>query len=199
MSDTPRTDWKEEMYWADPNGHAADVWKWARELEEENAELKEWRESELSVEREWDPQAIATMLGAKPGESCRKVVAREVPKLVAEIAALRAELAPLRETVGVRGDSKTCRDDINYWSKLVERSDFAIRLERENAALRACVDRTGEANDQLVIENAALREDKERLDWLAVADYRAFSFFAVYWTPESVRAAIDAARKEDQP
>ena len=85
------------------------------------------------------PKLLALMVAARdlPALDYSKQLEVLVRELETEIAALRAELAPLRETVGVRGDSKTCRDDINYWSKLVERSDFAIRLERENAALRA--------------------------------------------------------------
>ena len=46
-------------------------------------------------------------------------------------------------------------------------------------------------------ENAALRADKERLDWMASADY--WADIAVYRTPKGLRAAIDAARKEAQP
>lgn len=40
-------------------------------------------------------------------------------------------------------------------------------LERENAELRAHAERVGHANDRLVVENAALRADKERLDFLS--------------------------------
>lgn len=46
-------------------------------------------------------------------------------------------------------------------------------------------------------ENAELRKDKERLDWMASADY--WADIAVYRTPKGLRAAIDAARKEPQP
>ncbi len=49
----------------------------------------------------------------------------------------------------------------------------------------------------LLEQNAALREDKERLDWMASADY--WADIAVYRTPQALRAAIDAARKEAQP
>jgi hypothetical protein len=65
---------------------------------------------------------------------------------------------------------------INWW-------DFARELERENAALR---------------------EDKERLDWLAVDEsvmvtvFHADGTFTVVQGP-TFRAAIDAARKEAQP
>ena len=46
-------------------------------------------------------------------------------------------------------------------------------------------------------EIARLRADKERLDWMASADY--WADIAVYRTPKGLRAAIDAARKEGQP
>ena len=54
-----------------------------------------------------------------------------------------------------------------------------------------------DAIKELERENAALREDKERLDWMASADY--WADIAVYRTPQALRAAIDAARKEAQP
>lgn len=63
-------------------------------------------------------------------------------------------------------------------STYVVPSEFARELERENATLRA---------------------DKERLDWLA--RNRRISATERPWsvTPESLRESIDAARKEDQP
>lgn len=48
-------------------------------------------------------------------------------------------------------------------------------------------------------ENAALRADKERLDWLARNRSVSSSERPLGVTPESLRAAIDAARKEAQP
>ena len=41
------------------------------------------------------------------------------------------------------------------------------KLREEIAELRAHAERVGEANDQLVVENAALRKDKDRLDFLS--------------------------------
>ena len=40
----------------------------------------------LAVEREWDPQAIAYLLGGKLGESCRSIIMREVPNLINKLA-----------------------------------------------------------------------------------------------------------------
>ena len=71
-----------------------------------------------------------------------------------------------------------------YWRSIAE------KLERENAALLKDV-------CDLVHKNELLREDKERLDWMASADY--WADIAVYRTPKGLRAAIDAARKEAQP
>ncbi len=45
--------------------------------------LREWKASAMQVEREWDPNHIASLLGGQPGESQRIVIMREVPKLVA--------------------------------------------------------------------------------------------------------------------
>jgi len=59
-----------------------------RELEAKIKRLDEWKQSALEIEREWDANAVATMLGAKLGESQRKVIQREVPKLVARIKQL---------------------------------------------------------------------------------------------------------------
>ena len=47
-------------------------------------------------------------------------------------------------------------------------------------------------------ENAALREDKERLDWVIKDSYYHF-FFKLSSDLEKGRRQIDAARKEAQP
>ena len=59
---------------------------------------------------------------------------------------------------------------------------------------------------ELERENAALRADKERLDWLASNPYlhtneisRRYPFTPWSTSDGMVRAAIDAARKEAQP
>ena len=52
---------------------------------------------------------------------------------------------------------------------------------------------------ELERENAALRKDKARLDWLARNRSVSSSERPIGVTPESLRAAIDAARKEPQP
>ena len=59
-----------------------------REYQDRIKRLEEWKESALEVEREWDANAIATLLGAKLGESQRKVIQREVPLLLERIKRL---------------------------------------------------------------------------------------------------------------
>lgn len=51
------------------------------EIVVERAELAAWKESALSLEREWDQQRIAKLLGGKLGRSCRKVINERVPVL----------------------------------------------------------------------------------------------------------------------
>ena len=62
----------------------------------------------------------------------------------------------------------------------------------------------GEQYRQLERENAALREDKERLNWLLTHEGGSWLYWAIengQWTPEvaASRAAIDAARNGGQP
>lgn len=90
ISDTPRT----ETYVLNPLPQIVSA-EWARELERELnkankriKQLEDWKESALAVEREWDANTVATMLGGKPGESQRKVIQREVPLLLERIKQL---------------------------------------------------------------------------------------------------------------
>lgn len=52
---------------------------------------------------------------------------------------------------------------------------------------------------ELERENAALRADKQRLDWIARNRSVSATERPLGVTPESLRASIDAARKEAQP
>jgi hypothetical protein len=93
------------------------------------------------------------------------MVAGWIEELERENAALRqdrAELKMLRELVGLHKNARACVNDATRWLKLMDAWD----------------------------ENAALRKDKERLDWLLgqVNDGMCFECYD--------RAAIDAARKE---
>jgi hypothetical protein len=63
----------------------------ARRLLFERDRLLDWKASAMAVEREWDPQAIAKMLGARLGQSCRAVVAERVPQLM-RVNARQAEM-----------------------------------------------------------------------------------------------------------
>ena len=65
-------------------------------LAKENAELKAWKESALSLNAEMDEQYLAKMLGGELGKSCRKIIAEKVPMLVEENKALNKELQFLR-------------------------------------------------------------------------------------------------------
>jgi hypothetical protein len=71
-------------------------------------------------------------------------------------------------------------------------ANFARELERENAALRLALDQ--QANYQ-----RELRADRDRLDWLARNRSVSTIERPLFVTPESLRAAIDAARNGAQP
>lgn len=72
------------------------------------------------------------------------------------------------------------------------------QLERENDSLIENVRGMEQMVDRLERDNAALREDKERLDWLGQSQLVSTTRRGIFATPQSLRAAIDAARaKED--
>jgi hypothetical protein len=91
------------------------------------------------------------------------------------------------------------------------------RLERENTQLRNEIARLNSQTNWVCKcggtdcegqkENAALREDKERLDWLGKTKCAYFHEGPFVWRinedettdGDTIRAAIDAARKEAQP
>ena len=78
--------------------------------------------------------------------------------------------------------------------------NFARELERENAALRADIQAHEQINRQLI-------EDKRRLDFLGQAKSAYYYEGPCCWRinedkdtdGDTLRAAIDAARKEAQP
>ena len=135
-----------------------------RRRESELAELQAWKASAIAVESEWDAQAIAKLLGATLGQSCRKVINEKVPLLVSERDTLRAEVSRLREAL------KALRDDVedNYLrhtspippDEPTEQDLFVAGvIERADAAL------TAPAAPQAVDG-----KDSERLDWLERAE-----------------------------
>jgi hypothetical protein len=155
ISDTPRTDAVISRDTGD-SGLIAELAREARSMErelnaanaiirqqqlldEENLRLQdrikrldEWKESALAVEREWDANAIATLLGAKLGESQRKVIQREVPLLLERIKRLEKSSQQLKSL-----NNKICEINLKVSQ---ERHDSNVRikqLEEENDAMRA--------------------------------------------------------------
>ena len=55
----------------------------------------------------------------------------------AEVDSLRAELAPLRELVGVDSRAKSALADIDHWKKLMDAWDENVRLKARLAAAEA--------------------------------------------------------------
>lgn len=91
---TPITDTFVEEFDIDngPQNYRAVPEEICRKLEIKYNELLAWKAEALIVESEWDEQALAKLLGAPLGVSCRKFIAREVPKLLEENTRLRQQL-----------------------------------------------------------------------------------------------------------
>ena len=104
-----------------------------------------------------------------------------------------------RENAALRSDVYQCPPTSENDYEGFKWRDACEELERDNAALRELTSTLGAPNHiNIPVEKwRELREDKERLDWMASADY--WADIAVYRTPQALRAAIDAARKEAQP
>ena len=77
-----------------------------RELKVQIERLDKWKQSALEIEREWDANAIATMLGGRLGESHRKVIQREVPRLLERIKRLEEALAAYQKAYTPDGHTK---------------------------------------------------------------------------------------------
>ncbi len=93
-----------------------------RGLQDRIKRLEEWKESALAVEREWDANAIATLLGAKLGESQRKVIQREVPLLLERIKRLEKSSQQLKSL-----NNKICEINLKVSQ---ERHDSNVRIKR---------------------------------------------------------------------
>jgi hypothetical protein len=101
-------------------------------LQDHIKRLEEWKESALAVEREWDANAIATLLGAKLGESQRKVIQREVPLLLERIKRLEKSSQQLKSL-----NNKICEINLKVSQERHDSNVRIKRLEQENDALRA--------------------------------------------------------------
>lgn len=69
------------------------------QLAERVRELEAWKESAMAVEREWDPNQLAAMLGGQPGESQRAVIQWKVPVLVERVKLIEIERDELKVKV----------------------------------------------------------------------------------------------------
>jgi hypothetical protein len=78
----------------------------------------------MAVEREWDANAISTMLGGQLGESQRVVIMREVPRLLERIKRLEAAGDEVEERLGCGcgcgGPCRACQSASNDWFKAKE-------------------------------------------------------------------------------
>ena len=130
MSRSPRTDEVWERLATDTTGELepdVEFSTLARQLEHELYESKEhikrledWKQSALSVEREWDANSIATMLGGKLGESHRKVIQREVPKLLVRIKWLQEAFDAAEGLIAVSNCGCSYGDEVFHCSSCIQ-------------------------------------------------------------------------------
>lgn len=89
------------------------------QLAERVRELEAWKESAIAVEREWDLNQLATMLGGQPGESQRAVIQWKVPILVQRVKRLEVAGDAMAMAEGCRCDDgiicRRCADRAKAW------------------------------------------------------------------------------------
>lgn len=91
-------------------------------------QLRNWQAQAMFVETEWDEQAIAKMLGAKPGESCRKVIQKRVPEILGELDMANDALHEARLALGSHDKPFICDAIRSLLEKLEAANQDAERL-----------------------------------------------------------------------
>jgi hypothetical protein len=116
-------------------------------------------------------------------------------RLLSELEIIRSEFEKIMLIAGQKADSN------------VELRLRAEKAEAENAVFLKRLDSIQKSHFSLSKDNAALRTDKKRLDWLEVSnEWSPYFVNGTWWTVVgnnetgygSYRDAIDAAMKEDQ-
>lgn len=90
------------------------------EIERLSAAVAAWESKAIQIGLPTDPEAATTLAN----------------QWHAEMVRLKAELGPLREVIGVRADAVSHAVDRDYWCKLIDRHDDAVRAEAEVERLR---------------------------------------------------------------
>jgi BMFP domain-containing protein YqiC len=110
--------------------------KHVTKLEQRIAELEDWKAQTMRVESEWDEQKLAKMLGGNLGESCRKIIQKRVPELLARIAKLEQQLATWETEIGavMPPDFKDWHQNAKSEWPVVARSVIESLRKRESQA-----------------------------------------------------------------
>ncbi len=151
MSTTPRTD-KQSVNHIGFYSCATVPSSFARQLETELNEALAWKASALLAEREWDEQYLAKLLGAKLGESTRKVIMKRVPEILAELKEIRiSEGKALDFCIGLAGQPDPINYVKNLQTKLNAANQDADRLAKAGTGINKDDDHiTNEANSEWI-------------------------------------------------
>lgn len=131
-------------------------------LVEKVAELQAWKDQQMKVESEWNPNELAGLLGANLGESQRVVIQREVPKLVEKAAdrererdhandtasAVLSENAMLTAKLQVLEAART-QAAVNSLANMLSYEEVEAKVKRLVEALDTLEVRGDQMNDEL--------------------------------------------------
>ncbi len=132
------------------------------------------------------------------------IAANEIDKLRNEIARLKGQTNWVCSCGGTDCEGQKENADLHdTLDAVIEADGRAVELWRAaHPGKELVIPDRAKLVGWLLEQNAALREDKERLDWFIDLDEEDRVKFCRGWyrrTPEEVKAAIDATRKEAQP
>jgi FtsZ-binding cell division protein ZapB len=180
MSDTPRTDAIAHR------GFHADVLiakaiDLCRELERENAALR----AEVNVTRK----------NYEDYKTDNIALREQLINVTSELTVTKANASADKERL--EGENAALRAEVDQWASRCAAAIWMLPETVTGGELRAAQDKFHRERENLRRENAALREDKERLDSRTIL--LTENGERVHHVEVNLRAAIDAARKEAKP
>ena len=155
----------------------------ARKLERERDELRQWKKEMLFVESQWDEQMVGRLLGLQLGDYIKANIEPKLRQLIRERDEARAKLSRKQQTLTIaEGTISDLRKQRDEWSAMCSRYKQERDIAEQDATnyhariieLSAERDKTKQERDEARYETAmwALQRDEAReaaAKWEAVA------------------------------
>jgi hypothetical protein len=118
----------------------------------ERDQLRKWKQSRMAVEAEWNPQAVANLLGIWPGRSIRACIMPAVQRLIAErdglMEQVRDEMDANHELRAL-GGAASDEDMGTFLRRVISERDQLRAAITEECMLTECVSPDGDPREVL--------------------------------------------------